>query len=68
MWRIEVDTNRCMGTRACVHAIPGLFDIGHDGVAHVIGVANGDDELVRDVVAECPTAALRLMQTVLVRK
>jgi ferredoxin len=63
MWRIEVDRDRCMGSRGCVYAIPRLFDIGDDGVVQVIGVVNGDDQLVRDVVAECPTAALRLVRT-----
>jgi ferredoxin len=51
-----------MGTGACVYAIPRVFGMGDDGVAKVVGVVDSGDELVRDVVAECPTAALRLVR------
>jgi ferredoxin len=64
-WRVEVDRDRCMGTGACVYAIPRVFAMGDDGKAKVIGEADEDgehDELVEDVVAECPTAALRLVR------
>jgi ferredoxin len=59
--RVEVDRDRCMGTGSCVYAVPRVFGMGDDGVATVIGEMDGDSELVRDVVAECPTAALRLL-------
>ena len=61
-WRVEVNRDRCMGTGACVHAKPGVFTLGEDGIAEVTGVVDGDDELLRDVVDECPTAALRLVR------
>jgi ferredoxin len=61
-WRVEVDRDRCMGgTGACAYALPGLFAVGDDGKARVAGTMNEDDEVVTDVVAECPTAALRLV-------
>jgi len=63
MWHIEVDRDRCMATRGCVHALPELFEIGDDDVAHVIGNVDGDDQLVQNVVAECPTAALQLVHS-----
>jgi ferredoxin len=62
-WRIEVDRDRCLATRTCVHALPQVFEIGDDGVAHVIGAVDGDDELLHDIVAECPTSALRLLRS-----
>ena len=58
---IEVDRDRCMGTGACAYALPRVFGLGDDGVAKVVGVVGSDDQLVRDVIAECPTAALRLV-------
>lgn len=61
MWHIEVDRDRCMATRGCVHALPELFEIGDDDVVRVIGDVNGEDQLIQDVVAECPTAALLLV-------
>lgn len=63
MWHIEVDRDRCMATGGCVHALPRLFQIGDDEAAHVTGPVDGDDQLVRNVVAECPTGALRLVRT-----
>jgi ferredoxin len=62
-WHIEVDRDRCLATRMCVHALPRVFDIGDDGVAHVIGTVDGDDELFQHIVAECPTSALRLLRS-----
>lgn len=58
---VEVDRDRCMGTGACAYALPGVFGLGDDGVAKVIGAVNNDDQLLKDVVAECPAAALRLV-------
>ena len=60
-WHVEVDRDRCMGTGACAFALPGLFTVGDDGKARVIGTAGQDDKAVADVVGECPTAALRLV-------
>jgi ferredoxin len=60
-WHVEVDRDRCMGTGACAFALPGLFTVGDDGKARIIGTADQDDKAVADVVGECPTAALRLV-------
>jgi ferredoxin len=58
---VEIDRDRCMGTGACAYALPGLFTVGDDGKAKVIGTVDEDDKTVEDVVGECPTAALRLV-------
>jgi ferredoxin len=62
VWRVEVDRDRCMGSGGCVYAMSEVFAMGEDGVAKVIGPVNVGDEFVSDVVAECPTAALRLLR------
>lgn len=59
---VEVDRGRCMGSGSCVYALPGLFGMGDDGIAEVVGEADEGDQLVKDVIAECPTAALRLVR------
>jgi ferredoxin len=59
---IEVDRDRCAGTGSCVYALPGVFALGDDGVAKVVGVVDTEEQLAREVVAECPTAALRLVR------
>jgi ferredoxin len=61
-WHVEVDRGRCMGTEACVHARSDVFALGDDGIAQVTGPVDGNDDDLRDVVAECPTAALRLVR------
>jgi ferredoxin len=58
---VEVNRDLCMGTGACAYALPGLFAVGDDGKARVIGTVDEDDKTVADVVGECPTAALRLV-------
>jgi ferredoxin len=50
-----------MGTGACAYALPGLFTVGDDGKAKVIGTVAEDDTTIAEVVGECPTAALRLV-------
>ena len=60
-WRVEVDRMRCLGSGACAYALPGLFIVGDDGKAKVIAAVEEDDKAVAEVVAECPTAALRLV-------
>jgi ferredoxin len=59
-WRAEVNRDRCMGTGACEYTAPHVFKMGDDAVATVIGPVDSTDEAVRDAVAECPMAALRL--------
>jgi ferredoxin len=60
--RVEVDPDRCMGTGGCVFIAPDVFDLADDGVATVVGPVDGDDERVRNAVAECPMDALRLLR------
>ncbi|ADP79481.1 ferredoxin [Pseudofrankia inefficax] len=59
-WRIEVDRRRCVGTGACAYAAPEVFRLDDRSLATVVGKVDGDDAFLRDVVAECPTEALRL--------
>jgi ferredoxin len=60
-WRVEVDRDTCMGTGACEYTAPEVFEVGDDSVAKVIGPVDGEDKQVRDAVAECPVAALKLL-------
>jgi ferredoxin len=61
-WRVEVDLDRCMGTGACAYSMPEVFAVRPDGKTMVIGAVTRNDERVSDVIAECPTAALRLVR------
>jgi ferredoxin len=62
-WRVEVDRERCMGTGACVFAAPDVFALDSDGFSTVVGEIDDGDQVTRNAVAECPTAALRLIST-----
>jgi ferredoxin len=59
---IHVDTDRCTGHGVCESLLPEVFEVGDEGVVHLLtedltGVARADLE---SAVAECPTQALRL--------
>jgi ferredoxin len=58
---VEVDLNKCMGTGACAFARPDVFALREEGWAEVIGPVDGEDKVLRQVVAECPTGALSML-------
>lgn len=60
-WRVEVDQDTCLGTGTCEYTAPEVFEVGDDGIVKVIGPVDGDDEKVRDAVADCPVGALKLL-------
>ena len=60
--RAHVDSEMCVGTGMCEATAPDLFEVGEDGVSHVLR----DDvppELVaaaREAAEGCPTRALTI--------
>ncbi|MCW2936560.1 MAG: hypothetical protein JWM19_7522 [Actinomycetia bacterium] len=61
-WRVEVIRERCLSTANCIATAPGYFDLDEDGIATVTGEPGPSaEEAVRNAVAECPAAALRLL-------
>ena len=59
---VRVPRDRCLATAACVYSAPGVFAIGDDAVVAVVGDPESAPEAVRDAVAECPVAALELIE------
>ncbi len=60
--KIHVDTDRCTGHGVCESLLPEVFEVGDDGIVHLLTEEfepdwRGDLEAA---VAECPTQALRL--------
>jgi ferredoxin len=60
--RVKVDNELCVGTGICEATAPDLFEIGDDGISHVL-----KDEVPAELVAaareaaeNCPTRALSL--------
>ncbi|MEV5101280.1 ferredoxin [Streptomyces massasporeus] len=63
--RVELDVPKCVASGQCVMAAPDVFDQrDDDGVAILLAERPGEDLLddVREAVAVCPAAAIRLVE------
>jgi ferredoxin len=57
-----VDEDLCIGCGSCEEACPAVFQLGDDGLSHVIA-DNPDPEqygCIRDAEAICPTSAITI--------
>jgi ferredoxin len=62
--RVELDEPKCVASGQCVIAAPDVFDQrDEDGVAVLLTEEPSDVQLdeVREAVAVCPAAAIRLL-------
>lgn len=60
--KAKVDPDLCIGDGVCEDLCPNVFQIGDDGLAHVID-ENADPEDygdIRDAEAACPTSAITI--------
>jgi ferredoxin len=63
--RVELDEPKCVASGQCVVAAPDIFDQrDDDGVAFLLDEQPGAELLdgVREAVAVCPAAAIRLVE------
>ncbi|MFI1732325.1 ferredoxin [Streptomyces acidicola] len=63
--RVELDEPKCVASGQCVMASPEVFDQREDdGVAILLEERPGEELLdgVREAVAICPAAAIRLVE------
>jgi ferredoxin len=60
--RIHTDTDLCTGHGICESLLPIVFEVGDDGVVHLLDVDLTEDlrPSLETAVAECPSRALRL--------
>jgi ferredoxin len=60
--QIHVDTERCTGHGVCESLAPTVFEVGDDGIVHLLTdeLSGVDPVTLQDAVDECPTQALRL--------
>jgi len=58
----RVDDELCVGTGVCEATAPDLFEVGDDGVSHVLVESIPSDRLdaAREAAANCPTRALKV--------
>ncbi len=56
----HVDEDLCIGCALCEDLCPDVFQMGDDGLSHVINEAPGPDlyDCVSDAESSCPTAAI----------
>ena len=63
--RVELDEPKCVASGQCVMAAPEVFDQrDEDGIAFVLAEEPPTDTIdeVREAVAICPAAAIRLVE------
>ncbi|MER6328291.1 ferredoxin [Streptomyces sp. NPDC001034] len=62
--RVEVDQPRCVASGQCVLAAPAIFDQDDEGVVQLLDATPGPEheEDVRESMATCPAAAIRLVE------
>jgi ferredoxin len=56
--RVWIDRSTCIGSESCVRLAPGTFQMGDDGVAHVIDPGGDEAERLRLAARSCPTGAI----------
>jgi len=60
--RVVVDPERCVGSGTCEALAPAVFEVGDDGITHVLRAPGAADLAeVREAVGACPTQALTLV-------
>jgi ferredoxin len=60
--KVEIDENVCIGAGECEFLAPSVFQVGDDGVAHVVDLSAVDLDTLKKAEAGCPSGALRLVE------
>lgn len=60
-YRIDVHPNLCSGFATCVGLAPHLFRLESGGLASAV-VAETDDPVVLEAAAQCPMAAISVLE------
>ncbi|MDN3029149.1 ferredoxin [Streptomyces sp. S.PB5] len=62
--KVELEADKCVASGQCVLAAMDVFDQDDDGVAVLLEQEIGDELLddVKEAVAVCPAAAIRLVE------
>jgi ferredoxin len=62
--KVVADRDVCIGSGNCVFTAPDVFDQGEDGLVVLLeeDVDPAHAEPVRQAVAHCPSAALRIVE------
>ena len=55
---VGVDRARCIGSKTCLSAAPGVFHIDYDNTAFVIDPEAASEKQLVDAAKACPTKAI----------
>jgi ferredoxin len=58
MCRIEIDLDKCVGSRICVAIAPKAFDLNSDGQATVLDHSDETLETIKMAAEGCPVSAI----------
>ena len=61
--QVEVDPEKCIGSGSCEMLAPEVFEVGEDGLAHVLISTPGAElhDKIRAAAQSCPTNAIRVI-------
>jgi ferredoxin len=60
--RVEVNRARCIATKSCINAAPGVFELDETRVSTVRDPAGEPLEAVIEAAEGCPTGAISVWQ------
>ena len=60
-FEIRLQRARCIGSKCCTHAAPGVFALDDERLVTVVDPTGGTREQVRLAVEECPTGAISIV-------
>jgi ferredoxin len=55
---IAVDLDLCIGAQNCRHLAPAVFEIGDDGLSHVLSQDPAHFDLASAAARSCPSGAI----------
>ena len=59
---LKINKDKCIGCGTCVSLYPDLFEMGADGKARIIdGINDMDKNRIKEIVASCPMAAVKII-------
>ena len=60
-FEIRLQRHRCIGSKVCTHAAPGVFGLDDQMVVTILDPNGGTREEVELAAAECPTATISIV-------
>lgn len=61
--KIHIDDDRCTGHGICEGLAEDIFEVGDDGLAHLLQDPTEERRaVVEEAVQQCPTLALRIIE------